>query len=243
MDPTVNVAVVRGTSRRGAVAEALALIAPEIRAHITPQVLIKPNLVSHRVQLPSTHADTLSATLDALLHAGARRVIVAEGASDATVGFRRFGYPQETWGRPVEYLDLNREETVWEPLQLSGVDGSVLTARLSRTIATAGFRVSLALAKTHVTSMVTLSLKNMLSSIHPADRIMMHGHSGGGNGYRGWKRPIVEFLKGDNPTVNLLTRTMGRVKNARNALREIALCGSDPFPALKSSELDYLRSV
>ena len=52
--------------------------------------------------------------------------------------------------------------------------------------------------KTHVTAMVTFGLKNMLSSIHPADRIMMHGHAGGGNGYRGWKRLAVEFLKGDS---------------------------------------------
>ena len=238
-----NVAVVRGSTRRGAVAQALALIADDLRAAVTPKVLIKPNLVSHRVQLPSTHADTLAATLDALIAAGATEITVAEGASDATAGFARFGYHRETWSRPVRFLDLNREEDAWEPLELTSVDGAPMTARLSRTIATSGCRVSLALAKTHVTSMVTLSLKNMLSSIHPADRIMMHGHAGGGNGYRGWKRPIVEFLKGDSPVVNALTRSMGRVKNARNAVRAIALRGRDPFATLKPAELGYLQSV
>ena len=243
MDQTVNVAVVRGTSRRGAVAEALGLIAPSLRGCVTPKVVIKPNLVSHRVQFPSTHAETLSAALDAVVAAGAREVTVAEGASDATAGFERFGYHGEVWGRPVRFLDLNREETAWEPLELTSVDGAPLTARLSRTIATATCRVSLALAKTHVTSMVTLSLKNMLSSIHPADRIMMHGHAGGGNGYRGWKRPIVEFLKGDNRAVNVLTRTMGRLRNVRSFVRAIALGGRDPFESLKPAELAYLRSV
>jgi uncharacterized protein (DUF362 family) len=243
MDQPVRVAVVRGTSRRGAVAEALGLIADEIRGCVTPQVLIKPNLVSHRVQLPSTHAATLSATLDAVLASGAREVVVAEGASDASAGFERFGYRREAWGRPVRFLDLNREESDWEPLVLSGVDGPALTARLSRTVTGAGCRVSLGLAKTHVTSIVTLSLKNMLSSIHPADRIMMHGHPGGGNGYRGWKRPIVEFLKGDSRAVNLLTRLMGRVRNARSAVRSLTLGGRDPFEVLKPAELQYLRSV
>ena len=243
MDQTVNVAVVRGTSRRGAVAEALGLIAASLRDCVMPRVVIKPNLVSHRVQLPSTHAETLSATLDALLAAGAREVTVAEGASDATAGFERFGYHREAWGRPVRFLDLNRDETGWEPLELTGVDGAPLTARLSRTIADAGCRVSLALAKTHVTSMVTLSLKNMLSSIHPADRIMMHGHAGGGNGYSGWKRPIVEFLKGDSRAVNVLTRLMGRLRNARSRARSIALGGRDPFEVLTPAELAYLRSV
>jgi uncharacterized protein (DUF362 family) len=243
MDQAVNVAVVRGTSRRGAVAEALALVAADLRGRITPHVLVKPNLVSHRVQLPSTHADTLSATLDAVLAAGAHAVTVAEGGSDATAGFRRFGYHRETHGRPVHYLDLNRDETEWEPLELTGALGAPLSARLSRTVAQADCRVSICLAKTHVTSMVTLSLKNMLSSIHPADRIMMHGHAGGGNGYRGWKRLCVEFLKGDSLAVSALTRLMGRVRNARSAVRSLALQGRDPLDALKPAELDYLRSV
>lgn len=243
MDQTVNVAVVRGSTRRGAVAEALALIVDDLRACVTPHVLIKPNLVSHRVQLPSTHVDTLSATLDAVLAAGASEVIVAEGAGDATAGFDRFGYRSEAWGRPVGFLDLNREESGWEPLDLTDGDGAPLTARVSRTIATAACRVSLALAKTHVTSMVTLGLKNMLSSVHPSDRIMMHGHAGGGNGYRGWKRPIVEFLKGDNRAVNALTRLMGRARNARHAVRAVASRGRDPFAALTPAELKYLRSV
>jgi uncharacterized protein (DUF362 family) len=243
MDQPVNVAVVRGTSRRGAVAEALGLIADEVRDCVAPSVVIKPNLVSHRVQLPSTHADTLSATLDAVLAAGARAITVAEGASDATAGFKRFGYHGEAWGRPVRFLDLNHDETEWEPLALTAADGAPLTARLSRTIATAECRVSLALAKTHVTSMVTLSLKNMLSSIHPADRIMMHGHAGGGNGYRGWKRPLVEFLKGDSALVKLLTRLMGRLRNARTAWRTRTRGGRDPFEALTPAELAYVHSV
>jgi uncharacterized protein (DUF362 family) len=91
--------------------------------------------------------------------------------------------------------------------------------------------------------MVTLCLKNMLSSIHPADRIMMHGHAGGGNGYEGWKRPVVEFLKGDSRVVNVLTRVMGRVKNVRNGLRALSLGDRDPFLALRPSELAYLRTV
>ena len=43
---------------------------------------------------------------------------VAEGASDATAGFERFGYRRECWGRPVEFFDINRDETDWEPLEL-----------------------------------------------------------------------------------------------------------------------------
>ena len=241
MNRAATVAVVRSDNRRGAVAQALALIAGDLRDRVTPEVVIKANLVSHRRQLPSTHADTLSATLDAVLSAGARHALVVEGASDASAGFDRFGFRAETLGRPVEYLDLNRDEVDWGRLGLTAVDGSPLVARVSRTIASAPCRVSLALMKTHVTSMVTFGLKNMLSSVHPSDRIMMHGHAGGGNGYRGWKRPVVEFLKGDSSLVNALTRTLGRVRNLQTTISGRGT--AEAWRQLKPGEIAYLRTV
>jgi uncharacterized protein (DUF362 family) len=242
MDRTVKVAVVRGESRRGAVAQALALIGDDFRRRVAPRVLVKPNLVSHHYQLPSTHRDTFGATLDALFSGGVEQVTVAEGATDATTGFERFGLAREADGLPVRFLDLNREETRWDDLRLTSAQGTLLTARVSRTVAESPARVSLAVAKTHVTSGVTLSLKNMLSSIHPDDRVMMHGHAAGGNGYTGWRRLAVEFLKRDNLVVNVLTRALGRVRNARTAFRQASTKG-DPFEALTPSERNYLRSV
>jgi uncharacterized protein (DUF362 family) len=243
MERPVTVAVARGATRREALARALALIADDLGACVAPEVLIKPNLVSHKFQLPSTHAETLSAALDAVLSAGARSVTVAEGASDASAGFDRFGYRRVAEGRPVRFLDLNREETEWEPLELTGVDGTTRAARVSKTVVSSPCRVSLALAKTHVTAGLTLGLKNMLSSLHPDDRVMMHGYPGGGNGASGWKRLAVGFLKGDNLPVKLLTRLMGRARNVRNAWRDRSLRGADPFEALRPSERAFLQSV
>lgn len=243
MEKAVRVAVVRGDRRREAVSEALALIADELRACVAPEVLVKPNLVSHKSQRASTHVDTLAATLDAIFSAGAGAVTVAEGASDARAGFDHFGYLQEAAGLPVRFFDINRDENDWEPLALESVDGTTRIARVSRTVTSSACRVSLALAKTHVTAILTLSLKNMLSSIHPHDRVMMHGHAGGGNGYNGWKRLAVEFLKGDNLVVEWLTRALGRVRNVQSAWHERSLRGRDPFTALRPKELAYLRSV
>ena len=209
---TVNVAVVRSDNRRGAVAQALALVAGEVTDRVAPEVVVKPNLVSHRRQLPSTHADTLSATLDFLFAAGADRAVIAEGASDANEGFHRFGHQREALGRRVGFFDINKDENRWESIELEAADGSMRTARLSSTVASSPCRVSLALAKTHVSSILTFSLKNMLSSLHPADRVMMHGYAPGGNGYSGWRGRVVEFLKGDDPIVNVLTRSMGRAR-------------------------------
>lgn len=238
--PPVKVAVVKSDNRRGAVAQALALLHDDLSVCSSEHVLIKPNLVSYQRQLASTHADTLSATLDAIFSTGAKSATIAEGASNATAGFDRFGYRRQTFGRPVDYFDINRDETEWVPVQLSAMDGSRLTARVSKTVAENRCRVSLALAKTHVTSIVTLSLKNMLSSIHPADRIMMHGNRGG-NGYHGWKRLAVEFLKGDSMLVNALTRTLGRIKNARNTWTGADQPGA--WKSLNAKQLGFLRSV
>jgi uncharacterized protein (DUF362 family) len=239
MGAPVRVAVVRSDNRRGAIAQALALIEDEVRACVAPATLVKPNLVSHRRQLASTHPEALSATLDALLAAGARDITIAEGASDATAGFARFGYPREAWGRPVRFLDLNREEQSWMPLELDVLDGTTRCARVSGTVCTSACRVSLALAKTHVTSMVTFSLKNMLSSLHPDDRILMHGHAGG-NGYRGWKRLAVEFLKGDHWLVNRVTRLRGYVARVRAQLGGTA---GSPMARLTPKDLAFIKSV
>jgi uncharacterized protein (DUF362 family) len=240
MAEIARVALVRSDNRRGALAQALNLVRGDIRDVIQADVLVKPNLVSQRRQVPSTHADALSATLDALFDAGAERAIVAEGASDASKGFEALGLRREVAGRPVQFFDINRDEANWDVIKLRGVDGGPLDARVSRTIAGSGCRVSLALLKTHVNTGVTMSLKNMLSSVHPADRIRMHGYAKG-NGSTGWKRPIVEFLKGDSVLVTLLTRLQGRVRNGLNLLNGKAhdLQGR----RLSTADLGFLRSV
>lgn len=238
-----RVAVVRRDSRSAAVREALALIADDVRAVVTPDVLIKPNLVSHKAQRASTHVDILTAALDAVGAAGASKITIAEGASDATAGFRQFGFDHACAGRPVRFFDINKDETQWDELPLAGVEGITRVARVSQTITRSRCRVSLALAKTHVTSILTLSLKNMLSSIHPQDRVMMHGHAGGGNGFHGWKRLVVELLKGDNLAVLAFTRLLGRARNVQYALRDRKLRGRDAFANLNAKELGYLKSV
>jgi hypothetical protein len=70
---------------------------------------------------------------------------------------------------------------------------------------------------------------------------MMHGHAGGGNGYRGWKRLIVEFLKGDSTLVNVLTRSMGRARRFQAVLQ--GKNHPDSWRTLKPAEIGYIRSV
>ena len=215
-----TVAVVRSDNRRGAVAEALALIGHDLRSRVDAR---SPGQGEPRQPRPSAPLDPRRHPLR-----NARRALERGGR---TSGRRRRG--QRRHGRFPSLRLSSRRPSAGPSTTSTSIEtnptgiptGTGLRRRLAA--GRAGLvgrsprrpcRVSLAPMKTHVTSMVTFGLKNMLSSIHPDDRIMMHGHAGGGNGYQGWKRPVVEFLKGDSTLVNILTRSMGRVRKLQAAL-------------------------
>ncbi|WP_158633508.1 hypothetical protein [Tautonia sociabilis] len=136
--PGATVAVVRSDNRRGAVAEALALLDAEIRAAAVGSAVVLP--VLGRGRRDSADPGALSALLDLLLWVGLGPVAVASGHPEAARRFDRFGIARECWGRPVSLVDLGRDEEDWERLRLEGGE----TLRLSRLVTRSGFRVALA---------------------------------------------------------------------------------------------------
>ena len=72
LDNTIKVAVVRSDRRRGAVAEAFALIADDVRRRVKADSspVIVPNLDYPARPWTCTHRDTLSAAADAILGGG-----------------------------------------------------------------------------------------------------------------------------------------------------------------------------
>ena len=114
MDGSIKVAVVQGDRRRGAVAQAFGLIADDVRDRVsaTGAAIVAPTLDELGRGWASTDRDTLSATIDALLAAGAGSVDVAAGRGDPAC-LDRLGYRAETSGRPVSYHDLNAEADAW----------------------------------------------------------------------------------------------------------------------------------
>lgn len=104
----VNVAVIRGERRRGAVSQALALLADDLRPRVTPHVLITPEIAASRKPNASTHPDTLSAVFDFLRAFGARQISV--GAAPGGVhAFETLRYRREAFGRPVQFVALDDE--------------------------------------------------------------------------------------------------------------------------------------
>ncbi len=188
MDQAVTVALVRGDNRRGAVAQVLSLLVAEVARCVSPGVLIMPCLAGPGERALSTHSETLSATLDAVLAAGANDVTVAAGAPDASAMFETLGYTREVWGRPVSFLDIDRGESRWDTVGWTGPDGSRRSARVARTVADAPCRVALATT----TAAGFSHLRSVLGSLHPDDR-----------------GPLLPPMESDGDFLVALARTVG----------------------------------
>ncbi len=236
-----RVAVIADKRRPDAVAQALFALGNAWPTVPAQGVIVKPNLVSHNDLRASTHPITLGAVADFIYARGATEITIAEGASDASAGFANLGHQRMFWKRPVRWFDINRDEHDWQEILLRGTDGSLRASRLSRTMASAPLVVSVAQAKTHVNTMLTASMKNLMSCIHPQDRIQMHGYKAGGNGHSGLKGSIVEWLKGESAAVGLATTMIGRMK--QTGLLAQWLTGRLKWNKLSGSQREFCRSI
>jgi uncharacterized protein (DUF362 family) len=170
MDGAIKVAVVQGDRRRGAVAQALGLIAEDVRDRVQGSgALVVPTLDDLGRAWASTARDTLSATVDALLAAGAGTVDVAAGRGNgrqaASASFDRFGYRAETAGRPVSYSDLDAQADAW-----TAVEGQGEAIRVASKVVSASCRVSLSVARTHGVFRLGLGLPGLATAVHAEDR-------------------------------------------------------------------------
>lgn len=156
-----RVALAKGDSRYDNVRRVLELIAADIDLTEKQRVLIKPNFVSTIRQLAATHLDAVRAVLDFLKERHVGKVVIAEGADlgGTFEGFRNFGYmnlPQE-YG--VELVDLHQQG--WIEVQALDRQFRPITLRVSKYLAESDYRISVGPPKTHESTIVTLSAKNM----------------------------------------------------------------------------------
>ncbi len=163
-----TVALIQGNDRYANVRAVLDLVAGDIAFEGRRQVLIKPNLVSHR-QLSATHPDALRAVLDFVRARYAGPLLIAEGAAlvNTWQSFAHFGYEALAARYDAVLVDLNADEAV--PVQVYDRRLRPKTLRLARTVVESDLRISVGPPKTHDTVIVTLAIKNMVmgSLINP----------------------------------------------------------------------------
>jgi uncharacterized protein (DUF362 family) len=161
------VSVTNGASRRQNVCDALVAIEDQILPVLKSKkrVVIKPNMVSTRNQLASTHVDALHGILDFLAPRFQGPVTIAESSAGFTTeGFDHFGYVKiDSEHKPldVSLVDLN-EEGKYEMGSILNGDLHIVPVRLAaRLLDPEAYIICSAMLKTHNTVIATLSLKNM----------------------------------------------------------------------------------
>lgn len=163
-----KVALIQGNGRRSNVYRSLIAIDDQIQPDLKTKkyVVIKPNGVSSRNQLASTHADAIAGILDYLEPRFHGPVIIAESSAEDTLEvFENFKYNDLATQRhtqKVSLLDLNREGK-FETILLIDYDLHVTPVRLAAMLLDPdAFVISCARLKTHNTVVATMSVKNMV---------------------------------------------------------------------------------
>lgn len=176
-----RVGLSQGENRRRNVYRALDLVRADIESRLAPQVMLKPNFLSGKNQLASSHADAMRGAIDFLLSTAAppEEILIAEGGNEDYPGqaFDVFGYHAlaAEYPLPIRLVDLNREDR-WVETPILLADGSETIARMPKTVLDCPCTISVAIPKTHDVCVVTLALKNMImGTIHKPDRVKMHG--------------------------------------------------------------------
>lgn len=163
-----KVALIQGDSRRSNVYRSLVAIDDQIQPDLKTKkcVVIKPNGVSSRNQLASTHVDAIAGILDYLEPRFHGPVLIAESSADDTLEvFENFKYNElakQRHAQKVGLLDLNREGK-FEAILLVDYDLHVTPVRLAaKLLDPDAYVISCARLKTHNTVVATMSVKNMV---------------------------------------------------------------------------------
>ena len=165
-------------------------------------VLIKPNLISAKTYETgaTTNPALVSAVIDLVREAGAKRIIVGEGSAvghDTREAFQNTGLDRLA-EKGVKVVDFKRGEFQWVV-----IPNAVLfkRLRLPRSVLESNVIINLPVMKTHDALPVTLGLKNIKGVIHESDKKRFHKW--------GLEQAIIDLNKAVLPELTILDGTIG----------------------------------
>lgn len=168
MKDFIKVALTSEKDRYQTVFRALDLLKDEIDQKIgqlsekDDYILIKPNCFVTGRPLAVTHREALKALLDFLAPLWSGKIILAEGSGigNTLEAFKNFGYLNFKKDFPkIEFLDLNYANAIFIDIFDQNLERQ--TVKIANTVSEAKMRISLGPPKTHDSTIVTLSIKNM----------------------------------------------------------------------------------
>jgi uncharacterized protein (DUF362 family) len=165
---------------------------------VTPQeirgkrILLKPNLVETRpgAEHINTHPLVVRAAVEAFLHLGAARVLVAEGVGhrrDTLLVLEESGLAEVLFEDRIPFVDLNGDTVFTVPNTNRATRLATLT--LPDILKQVDWIVSLAKMKTHHWAGVTLSMKNLFG--------VMPGS------YYGWPKNVLHYAGIDGAIMDI----------------------------------------
>jgi uncharacterized protein (DUF362 family) len=147
-------------------------------------VLIKPNLNTGLVYPATTNPEVVGEVVRLVKEAGAERIIVGDRSSvdrnnlefkNTLKNFKTSGIKKAAEENGAEIMAF--EETEWVRVKPEGATHWPQGFRIPKILLEVDHIISLPVIKTHVTTDYTMSLKNLVGIIHPADRYLMHDSS------------------------------------------------------------------
>jgi uncharacterized protein (DUF362 family) len=146
---------------------------PEMRGK---RILIKPNAA--RLARPgqgiTTHPLVVKAIIDHLREIGVRDMAIGESCIfgvDAQTAFRWTGMKEIAEEKGIELIDLDQEH----PMEVTIPKGIILKKiKISAILREFGFVISVPVMKTHMHTLVTLSIKNMKGLLWRREKARLH---------------------------------------------------------------------
>ena len=172
-----SVAIVKGNDRKQILNQALQKMEDKI-PNISGRIVIKPNFLSANNLLASTTPETLELVVQFFRTKFPKNEIyIAEGSHVSEDFVKRYKISELADKYNAKYFSIDYDENEWIPVEFEDLVGQKCIARVSRLYATADYIVSLTVPKTHANIGVSLSMKNLVGTLHPEDRPKFHGLS------------------------------------------------------------------
>ncbi|MGB9594766.1 MAG: DUF362 domain-containing protein [Candidatus Poribacteria bacterium] len=170
-----KVAIVKGDNRRKNICQALELIKDDLVIDKN-EVILKPNCLQSMFQLCCTHVDALRGVLDFLKDKDIESTSIAETCrgTEKYESFEKLGYTSLVDEYGVTLFNPEFEDE-WVEGYLLDKNYKEVKVRISKRIYNCKCRISVAVAKTHDTVIITAAWKNMMGALALEDKIKMHG--------------------------------------------------------------------
>lgn len=172
-----TVSIIKGEKRKEILQKSLKNMEHKI-PNISGRIVIKPNFLSANTLLASTTPETLEVVVQFFRNKFPNNEIyIAEGSHVSAEFFEKYHIRELAEKYNAKLFSIDCDEKSWHTIQFDDLVSKKCDVRISNLYYNADYIVSLTVPKTHANIGVSLSMKNLVGTLHPEDRPKFHGLS------------------------------------------------------------------